>query len=239
MANGNGGPPPPRPGGPPGGKPPMKKSTRNWMLIGGVGAAGIVVWYIMRARSQASTTSQDPSIDPTTGIPYAQESSSGYGGYGVGGAGVPQQFGYYDPQTGQYITGTGSVTTPPTNASWAQQVEAYLQTVGYDPTTVAAALGKYLTGQTLTSDQQGIVAAGVGFYGNPPMGAPPIVPTTPSGQSGWQSFKDLKIPTRETLSQYAKAENWSAATLAAVEQINRLKPGSQLRRGQVITRPIR
>lgn len=214
----------------------MKKSTKNWMIIGAVGAAGIVIWYMMRAKSGASTTaSTDPNIDPATGLPFSQE----YGGYGAGGGGVPQQFGYYDPQTGSYITGTGSVTTPPTNASWAQQVEAYLQTVGYDPTTVAAALGKYLTGQTLSSDQQGIVAAAVGFYGNPPMGAPPITSTTPGGQSGWQSFKDLRVPTRESLAQYAKAQNWSAGTLKAVEQINRLKPGSQLRRGQEIVRPIR
>lgn len=236
--NGNGGPTPPRPGGP-GAKPPMKKSTKNWMIIGGVGAAGIVIWYMMRAKSGASAAGADPNIDPNTGIPYAQESSSGYGGYGIGGGGVPQQFGYYDPQTGQYITGTGSVTTPPTNASWAQQVEAYLQTVGYDPTTVAAALGKYLTGQVLSSDQQGIVAAAVGFYGNPPQGAPPVTTTTPGGQSGWQSFKDLKVPTRETLAQYAKAQNWSKGTLKAVEEINRLRPGSKLRKGETIIRPIR
>lgn len=207
------------------------------MILGAVATAGIVIWYVMRARSQSSssTSTTDPSIDPSTGLPYAQE----YGGYGAGGMGVPQQFGYYDPTTGQYITGTASVTAPPTNASWAQQVESYLQTVGYDPTTVAAAIGKYLTGQTLSSDQQGIVAAAVGFYGNPPLGAPPISTGTPGGQSGWQSFKDLKVPSRETLRQYAKQENWSKGTLTAIEQINRLKPGSKLRKGQTIVRPIR
>lgn len=240
MVNGNGGPPSPRPGGP-GAKPPMKKSTKNWMILGAVGAAGVVIWYVMRARSQSSTSTSttDPNIDPATGVPYADEYSSDYGGYGVSGSGVPSQFGYYDPTTGQYITGTSSVTAPPTNASWAQQVESYLQQLGYDPTTVAAAIGKYLTGQALSSDQQGIVAAAVGFYGNPPLGAPAIKTTTPSGQSGWQSFKDLKVPTRETLSQYAKQQNWSKGTLAAVEQINKLKPGSRLRKGETIVRPIR
>jgi hypothetical protein len=206
----------------------MKKTTRNWLILGAVGAAGLVIWYTMRARSQASTTMADPSIDPTTGIPYAQE-QAGYGGYGVSGYGgsVPSQFGYYDPTTGSYITGTGSqVVSPPTNASWAQQVEAYLQQVGYDPTTVSAAIGKYLTGQTLTSDQQGIVAAAVGFFGNPPQGAPKMTSATPSG---WQSFRTLTfsgVPRSETLAEYAKAHGWSQARLTAVEQINRLTAGS-------------
>src|SRR5215831_150486 len=141
MANGNGGPvTSPRPGGP-GVKPPMKKSTRNWIIIGAVGAAGVVIWYVMRARSQQSQTGTGTdAVDPTTGIPYSQE-YAGYGGYGVGGGGVPQQFGYYDPMTGAYISGTGAgaqVIGPGTNASWAQQAEAYLQTLGYDPMAVAA-----------------------------------------------------------------------------------------------------
>src|SRR5215831_14623294 len=179
MANGNGGPvTSPRPGGP-GVKPPMKKSTRNWLIIEAVGAAGIVIWYIMRAKSQPSSS----GVDPATGVPYSDE-YSGYGGYGVAGGGIPQQFGYYDPNTGAYISGTGAgaqVIGPGTNASWAQQVEAYLQSVGYDPVAVAAAIGRYLTGQTLTADEAAIVAAAQGFYGNPPQGAPPISTTTPSG----------------------------------------------------------
>ena len=243
MANGNGGPTPPRPGGP-GAKPPMKKSTKNWMIIGAVGAAGIVIWYVMRARSQANTsqtTADQSGIDPNTGIPYAEEYSQGYGVSGYGG-GVPSYYGYYDPTTGTYVGGTGSVVTQPsTNASWAQQVEAYLGQIGYDPTTVAAALGKYLTGQALSNDQQGIVAAALGFYGNPPQGAPPIVPTGTGGggSSGWQSFKSLKGPENMTLSQFAKAHGWSAATLKAVEQMDRLKGSSKLKKGQTIVRPVR
>src|SRR5215471_9239580 len=107
MPNGNGTSAPPRPGGPPGSKPPMKKSTKNWLIIGAVGAAGVVIWYVMRARSQASqssTAQQDAGIDPSTGLPYSQE----YGGYGVGGGGSPYMYGYYDPGTGAYISGTGS-----------------------------------------------------------------------------------------------------------------------------------
>ena len=184
IDNGNGG-GPPRPGA----KPPMKKSTRNWLIIGGLAAAGGVIWYVMKSRSasnQQSASAADMAaqgIDPSTGVPYAQE----YGGYGVAGT-SPSLYGYTDPTTGQFISGVGAlpaggvVTAPSTNASWAQQVEAYLENLGYDPTTVAAAIGKYLTGQQLSSDQAGIVAAAQGFFGNPPQGAPTVVTTPPTGQ---------------------------------------------------------
>ena len=93
--------------------------------------------------------------------------------------------------TGQFISGAGAqssggvILAPSTNAEWAQQAEAYLSNIGYDAQTVAAALGKYLTGQTLTSDQSAIVAAAKGFFGNPPT-TPPLPPTTtpPPGQGG-------------------------------------------------------
>jgi hypothetical protein len=162
----------------------MKKST-VWLLVagGGVGLIGLI--YVYRKQSQANTTgATDPSIDPATGIPYANEMGGGLNSpYGT----TPSLYGYTDPSTGAFITGVGSggvVTQPSTNASWAQQVEAYMQNLGYDPTAIAAALGKYLTGGMLTSDQQSIVQAAQGFFGNPPQSVPPIQVTPPPGQGG-------------------------------------------------------
>lgn len=238
MANGfnggNGGPPSPRPGGP-GVKPPMKKGTKNWLIIGGVGAAGIVIWYIMKNRS-----AQAAGTDPTATDPYATDQ---YGGYGVSGYGsnVPSQFGYYDPTTGAYITGSGisgsTVTAPSTNAQWAQQVEAYLQGLGYDPVAVGNAIGKYLTGQHLSQNQAGIVAAAKAFFGQPPTGAPPIVVNPPSGQHTPKSYSRLGVKRAETLGQFAKEHHWTSRTLALVEAINNLKPGSKLHKGETIIRP--
>jgi hypothetical protein len=171
----NGGGPPTRPGM----KKPMKKSTKTWLIVGLVGAAGITIYFVMRARqnSASATSATDPNIDPSTGIPYSQE----YGGYGASGlGGTPSLYGYYDPNTGQFITGVGStgsggvVTAPSSNAEWAQQVEAYLSNLGYNPMTVAAAIGRYLAGLPLTANARAIVEAALGFYGNPPQGAPPI-----------------------------------------------------------------
>jgi hypothetical protein len=198
--------------GPPGAtKPPMKKSTRNWLIVGILGGGVVVVYYVMRARSSAATnatgTTTDPSIDPSTGIPYAEEDSGALGAYGTS----PSLYGYTDPSTGAFISGvgagaTGVVTAPSTNASWAQQVEAYLQNLGYNPTSVAAALGKYLTGQSLSADQAAIVAAAQGFYGNPPQGAPPILQTNPSGNGtgGGLTGKNIKILGRSDWFSAAK-----------------------------------
>lgn len=233
--------PPPRNGGPPGAKPPMKKSTRNWLLIGGLGAAAIVIYMVMRARSNAATTgTTDPNIDPATGVPYSQE----YGGYGATGV-TPSLYGYVDPTTGAFISGAGAGNTvlqPSTNASWAQQVEAYLQSLGYDPTAVGSAIGKYLTGQTLTSDQQGIVAAALGFFGQPPQGAPVPVTTPPtgngSGGGSTGSFKELRVSRNETLGTFAKEHHWTNATLAAVEKLMHMTANTRLKKGQWIVRPI-
>lgn len=231
--------PPPRNGGPPGAKPPMKKSTRNWLLIGGLGAAAVVIYMVMRARSNAAT-STDPNVDPATGVPYSQE----YGGYGAQGV-SPSLYGYVDPTTGAFISGAGAGNTviqPSTNASWAQQVEAYLGQIGYDPLAVGAALGKYLTGQTLSADQQAIVAAALGFYGQPPQPVPPITTTPPPGNgSGGGStghFKELRVGKNETLGTFAKEHHWTTATLTAVEKLMHMTANTRLKKGQWIVRPI-
>jgi|SRR5215467_143824 len=236
--DGNGG------SGPPGIKRPMKKSTRNWLIIGAVAVGGVVIWWATRSRSAQQTAgSTDGAIDPSTGIPYSQE----YSGFGAQGT-TPSLYGYVDPSTGAFISGvgagaTGVVTAPSTNASWAQQVESYLQNLGYDPVATAAAIGKYLTGQTLTSDQSGIVSAAQGFFGPPPQGAPVISVTPPSGNgsgggsTGFSSFKTLTASKNETFAQFAREHNWGPKLIAAVEKINHLSPSSRLHKGERIIRP--
>lgn len=163
----------------------------KWWLIGGVGTIAIVYLAYKHSASTAAAstaatdTTTDPSIDPTTGIPYADETGDTYGGaYGT----TPSEYGYVDPSTGQYITnGSGStavVTAPSTNAAWAQQAVAYFESLGYDATTVSSALGKYLTGQTLTSSENSLVSSVLGLQGAPPVTVPPPTVTPPTGQTG-------------------------------------------------------
>lgn len=155
----------------------------KWWIVGGTAAAGVVYWvYKRNLSSGGAAPTTDPNIDSNTGLPYGFDTGSSSPVQGT----TPSLYGYIDPTTGQFIggsgTGSGVVTAPSTNGQWAQQAEAYLSTLGYDPLTVAVALGKYLSGQTLTDEQMGIVSAAIAFYGNPPTAVPPPHVTPPVGQ---------------------------------------------------------
>lgn len=119
----------------------------------------------------------------TMGYGYGTGYGAGGGGFGGGGIGVgtpvpPAGGGGYGYGGGGTGTGTGT-GTPATNAQWAAAAEAQLEASGYNPTTVAAALGKYLTGGTVTLDQQTIVQAAIAVENYPPVpgsnGYPPAM----------------------------------------------------------------
>jgi hypothetical protein len=160
-----------------------KKAT----LFGGAVVVGGIGIYLYRkhAASSATTgaTATDPNatdpnaIDPNTGIPYADETAGA----------APGQLGTYNPVTGTYTPGLGGIpggNAPASNAMWAQSAETFLVSEGYDPMTTAAALGAYLVGVPLTTDQYSIVQAALAFEGQPPQGAPPV--QTVGGGGGGQ-----------------------------------------------------
>lgn len=70
---------------------PKKNATfqkYKWWIVGGLAVVAALVYYFYRknaaaAQSQSSTTNQ-PGIDPATGLPYASE-YGGYGNFGGGG----------------------------------------------------------------------------------------------------------------------------------------------------------
>jgi hypothetical protein len=163
-------------------KTPFGQVQKKTAVVVGVGAVGVVgiVWYRSRqnASSSAATTAAtttattDPSIDPATGIPYAQEGGGGQGFADQLGSG-----GYYD-NNGNWIPysqqsfpggtpGPGSFTS---NPQWAQYVEDYLvNTTGLDANATGAAIGKYITGQPVTSDMVTIIQQAIAIGGNPPV----------------------------------------------------------------------
>lgn len=176
-----------------------KKSTAYVIGAGLVLVVG-VAWYRSKHQAAAtdtttsSTTADQQNVDAATG--YTSGSAEDLaalaaqsGGYG-GGA-------YYG--TGQYggLAGpTGNPGQYVTNGQWAQAAEDYMaHTLGEDATTVAAALGKYITGQALTSAQVGYVQQAIAFQGYPPVngtdGYPPSyrsqpvsAPPPPTGTGG-------------------------------------------------------
>lgn len=162
------------------------RQVPNWAVYGGVGVlvVGGVLWYRNRsastaAASTASTAASDPNlIDPTTGVPYADETAGNYAGYTQGISG----YGYGFP-TSDITGGTTVGTAYTSNAQWAQAVEAGLTAIGYDAQAVGAAVGKYLLNMPLTSDQVTIVQTAVAEFGPPPVGTFAIIAST-SDQTG-------------------------------------------------------
>jgi hypothetical protein len=165
---------------------PVKK---GYVLAGGavvVLAVGYG-WYRNRQANAAAATSAaggsgTSGIDPATGVPYADESGAGIDpatGYPYGSAQDQEalaQLGGGSGFTGgggggPITTGTSGGYT--TNGQWAQAAESYLvSTVGGDANTVAAALGKYITGQPVTSDQVDVIEQAIAFTGYPPVNGP-------------------------------------------------------------------
>lgn len=153
----------------------------------GVASAAIIGYAYWRrsknsssaAATTAASTATDTSIDPATGVPYADE----YGFNNSAGYSFP---GVYDPSTGATIgsgVGQGTIVTVSTNAAWAQASLAYLASVGgyQDSQSIGNALGAGLLGHYMTPDMVSIWNAAVAFEGEPPQGHPPLNITPPIG----------------------------------------------------------
>lgn len=149
------------------------------VAIGGAIAAGAIGIYFYRNKKQetdAIAAAGSSEIDPATGYPYgsaedaaALDSQSNYqmplnSGYGYGG---------YAGGSGGGVFGTGQPGSFTSNAEWAQYVEAYEENnLGADAVIVGNAIGKYLTGQPLTTDQVGVVQSAIAIGGYPPVNGP-------------------------------------------------------------------
>jgi hypothetical protein len=93
------------------------------------------------------------------------------------------------------------------------QAEATLAQMGYNPITVGNALGKYLSGQGLTPDQESIVQAAIGFEGQPPQPVPPphLVP-----EPGHKPHKTIIANGKMTLYQIAHANHDTETQVVAM-----------------------
>lgn len=183
-------------------KPPIKGGFLNkpiggikgkWWLLGGTGTAGIA-YYMYEKNQNASDTTTDPNIDPSTGVPYADEQSpydqsSGYGdSYGTSGfgggpsdSGGSTSFDDSGPSSDDGTTDTssdGGTTTSgtpsETNQQWSHEAIASLEAHGYTPAQAKAAVAAYLAGIPLTKKEEGVVEAAVRFVGSPPEKHPSV-----------------------------------------------------------------
>lgn len=152
----------------------LDAKSKKIYLIGGALGVGVVGWIYLHNKSSAAqaaaTASTDPSteIDPATGFPYGS---------------AQDEAALSTESASLQDTGTSATYTPintsaaavQTNAAWAQAAQAMLVAIGYDPETVAGALGAYLGGIPLTPTQVTIVQAALAEEGPPPVGSFSII----------------------------------------------------------------
>jgi len=209
------------------------------MAVVFAGGSAIAIWFAYKQHKASSSTaatsldpvtglpySQDNVTDPLTGMPYlaeaqqygsvsaaeaavAGESSLAYsaGGYGTSGL--------VGTSTGASLVPANTVqgTAYATNAAWAQAVEAGLTDIGYAPTDIAAALGRYLGGLSETPAQATIVQAAVAEYGPPPVGSFQIIqaPAATATTSGTTSTGTTSTTSTTTAGPTPAGVPWVAA----------------------------
>ena len=251
---------------------PGGKKVNKWVAGGIAvgGAAAVFMVYRAHKSSATAATSSDTVTDPATGTTYPSGStdpSTGetygqeIGQYGsvsaADSAGLQQQqsalygqgnlygtgYNVGDYSTGTYGAGTtvsGSVYT--SNSGWAQAATAGLTDIGYSATDVAGALGDYLTGTPVTSDQAAIINAALAEYGNPPSGSFQII-TQPSGNTSSASTVAVPDVVGESLTEaqstlsavglvYSGTRGVAGSTKAASQSP---APGTQVHHGTTVT----
>lgn len=198
---------------------------------GAVVIVAAIVYYRKHAASSASSassaapsTTDTTGIDPATGFPYGSPedqaalasmgSGFGYPGGGPGGG-----------TGGPLPTGTGGFTT---NSQWAQAAESYMGSNGND--AIAAALGKYLTGQPVTGDQAQIIEEAIAAEGNPPVngpnGMPPSFKTIPGGGGTGAHAHNPVTGLRATPGTTGIDLTWDASANATDYLVTAVGPGA-------------
>lgn len=149
------------------------KKLPTWGKVAVAAGGGIVAYLVYRAHANsaattAATTADTSNIDPQTGYTSGSPADEAalaqlQSGFGVGA-------------TSNGVTTTvGTTSGFGDNSAWSQAAQAGLSDIGFDPQTVATALGAWLDGATLTAAQAAIVNAARAEFGNPPVSPPPVV----------------------------------------------------------------
>lgn len=192
------------------------KTWQVWAVgVGGAGiAVFIYVKHKQDAAAAASTSTSATATDPVTGLPYSMDDETDpltgeeylaeaqeYGSVSAAEAAASSGDSYdssaygdlSDDSVGPISDDSGLASLGYTsdsgyasNADWDQAATAGLASLGYSETDVAAALGRYLSGLSLTSDQANLVQVALAEFGDPPSGALPVTvsSTTTTATSG-------------------------------------------------------
>jgi hypothetical protein len=185
----------------------QNKGTVIGVTIGGVTVSAYLIWRKQKKNAALQAASAQAAQQASGyGYGYGMAASAAYGygngyyGYGGGSSGSFPA-GYYGYGVPLPPTGPLPVANT-TNAQWAQAAITQLESDGYDPQSVAAALGAYELGQPVQPSQQGIIQAAIAVEGYPPVaganGHPPAINvqgTTGGGTGGGQNPNPSPVPT--------------------------------------------
>lgn len=221
--------------------------SKKWVVII-VGASAVTIGYVVirrKSSAAAATTSTDTTtgdgtdtsgqIDPETGdiagsaqdqMDLASLQDSGYGTYGDTGLGAAG-YGTYYPPVASTIPGAGGFTT---NGEWSQQAETDLGGVGVNQTTLAAALGNYLTGRQLSSAQESLVNQAIAMEGYPPVGGtggyPPAMRTSSTNTGGGSGPGYRHVASGiQSLDTLAKSRHTTASEIESATRDSKGKKG--------------
>lgn len=159
--------------------PAVGNVQKKYVMIGGALVVGIVGYAWWKRGTGA----------PPADVPAYSEgdvTADGIADTAGGSAGGAANSGGADHNDSGVIT---------SDQQWAQRANELLSGA-YDPAAVAEALGAYITHQTLTSAQAGIVRAAIGQLGYPPGGAYPVQTGTGSTPSALVEPKGLHMRSR-------------------------------------------
>jgi len=162
--------------------PPKQQKA---LAVVGVGAAGYVTWKWLTRDKSAGT-----DIPPTTSSTDGDLAGTGVIGSNVGGSENVGNSGNRDPD---------AITT---SGKWYDAAVEKLSNAGWNAQAVQSALGEFLTGQPLDSEEARIVRAAVGAMGGYPPGGPTTVKETagPTDASKLSAPKGVKVVSHDSTS---------------------------------------
>jgi hypothetical protein len=216
-------------------KTPFGEVSKKTAVIVGVGLVGLlgIVYYRSKKAKATAGAGANTGIDPATGYPYgspedaaALEAQAAYvTPTGVGGSGG-----------GGGSGGTGFAT----NGQWAQAAEQFMQADGLveDPAALAAALGKYITGQPVSDVDMSLIDQAIAFQGYPPVAGPsgyppsinraPVTPptdTTPPPTNTPPTSHDDPSPEWQNVYKGHVVDDWINASGNDWGSLVKLNPG--------------
>lgn len=173
--------------------------STTWVYVAGAGIAGIVVYAWWTGGGGGGADNAQPP-DPT----------QLYDAYGNPvGVGVDEYVPPKAPPLGGEVSNTERPPVPITNSEWTLLATDHLSTLGFEPTAIAVALGKFLTRQRLTAQEATFVQSAVAAYGQPPQNGPwPIQTALPTPTP---TPKPKRPPAPSSVTGRGGRARWSAS----------------------------